>query len=83
MNEQQNVLHRLVFRRERHMGGNRESKLDSDHSQQSSACSDSDDESVKDFLKCLNKGRFNRKAQQLWLSGKNLQASLSIPNPAF
>lgn len=82
VNERQNTMLRLVFRGERHMSGNRESKSDSDHSQQNSTCSDSDD-LVEDFLKCLNKGRVDRKAQQLWLSGKNLQASLSIPNPAF
>lgn len=64
------------------MSGNCESESDSDYSQQSSACSDAD-ELVQDFLKCLNKGRVDRKAQQGWLSGENLQASLSIPGPAF
>jgi hypothetical protein len=51
VNEQQSVFRRLVFR-----GEHPESDSLADHSQQSDACSDSDD-LVKDFLKCLNKGR--------------------------
>ena len=74
VNQQQNVLRRLVFRKH-HTSGNHDSESDSgDYSQQSSACSDSDD-LVKDFMKCLARGRLDRKAQHLWLSGKNLQAS--------
>ena len=85
VNEQQSVFHRLVFRGEHHMGGNHESsESDSlaDHPQQSDACSDSDD-LVKDFLKCLNKGRSDRNTQHHWLRGRILQASLPILDSAF
>ena len=85
VNEQQSVFRRLVFRGEHHMGGNRKSpESDSlaDHSQQSDACSDSDD-LVKDFLKCLNKGRSDRNAQHHWLRERILQASLPILDSAF
>jgi len=85
MNEQQSVFRRLVFRGEHHMGGNCESpESDSlaDHSQQSDVCLDSDD-LVKDFLKCLNKGRSDRNVQHHWLRERILQASLPILDSAF